>query len=283
MKRQILLVALCVLPAALFLNSCIKDTVKRSYTYTLTRPVYQTKPEVRATIKSGLPEAIKQPGKLVIRDRYIFLNEIDKGIHVIDNSNPKQPKNIAFITIPGNEDLAIKGNMLYADLYSNLLTLDISDPASITVKKIDAGVFPSRVYNGAVVVNGDQVYIDSALVISDWIIKDTTVTEEYSADAWKDINGGGVIVFDNCANCSVATPVASSGKSTFGIGVGGSMARFAIVGDRLYTVGNHEGLGIFNISDPSAPNLVIQSFIGFAIETIFPVNDKLFIGASNGM
>jgi hypothetical protein len=49
-------------------------------------------------------------GKLFIQGHYIFLNEVDKGIHVIDNSNPAQPRNVAFIDIPGNVDLAVKGN-----------------------------------------------------------------------------------------------------------------------------------------------------------------------------
>jgi hypothetical protein len=51
----------------------------------------------------------------------------------------------------------------------------------------------------------------------------------------------------------------------------------------LYTVGNHEGLGIFNINDPATPTMISQNYIGFAIETIFPFKDKLFIGAANGM
>ncbi|MGH2566452.1 MAG: hypothetical protein ACRDE8_05725, partial [Ginsengibacter sp.] len=116
------------LAATIFFAGCVKDNCKHTFSYTLYLPVYKTTAEVRANIKSNPAETIQQPGKIVLLGNYIFLNEVDKGIHVIDNSNPSSPRNIAFIDIPGNEDLAVKGNTLYADLYTDLVTLDISDP-----------------------------------------------------------------------------------------------------------------------------------------------------------
>ena len=112
----------------------------------LFEPVYKTTAEVRANIKSNPAREIKEPGKIVILGNYIFLNEVDKGIHVIDNSNPSSPQNIAFIDIPGNVDLAVKGNRLYADLYTDLVTLDISNPLNVVKKNIVDGVFPERYY-----------------------------------------------------------------------------------------------------------------------------------------
>ena len=40
---------------------------------------------------------MERTGKLYILGNYIFLNEIDKGIHIIDNAIPSSPKNVAFI------------------------------------------------------------------------------------------------------------------------------------------------------------------------------------------
>ena len=37
--------------------------------------------------------------------------------YYVDVSDPADPQNIAFITIPGNVDIAIKENVLYADSY----------------------------------------------------------------------------------------------------------------------------------------------------------------------
>ena len=78
--------------------------------------MYETRAGVKANIKSNTAKEVQNPGKLYIFGNYIFLNEIDKGIHIIDNSNPASPKNVAFIDIPGNLDMAVKGNILYADL-----------------------------------------------------------------------------------------------------------------------------------------------------------------------
>ena len=95
-------------------------------------PVYKTNEEVRLNIKSNPAKEMERPGKLFIKGHYIFLNEVDKGIHVIDNSNPASPRNVSFIDIPGNVDLAVKGSILYADMYTDMVALDISDPENVS-------------------------------------------------------------------------------------------------------------------------------------------------------
>ena len=65
-------------------------------------------------------------------------------------------------------------------------------------------------------------------------------------------------------------------------GKGGSTARFASSGDYLYTV-NQSQLQIFDISNPTNPANVANLQIGWGIETIFPYEDKLFIGTQTGM
>lgn len=63
-------------------------------------------------------------------------------------------------------------------------------------------------------------------------------------------------------------------------GQGGSLARFAIVGNYLYAV-DQESLSVFNISNAGSPSLVKTIKVGFEIETIFPFKDKLFIGSTS--
>lgn len=65
-------------------------------------------------------------------------------------------------------------------------------------------------------------------------------------------------------------------------GAGGSLAKFAIVGNYMYVV-DWNSLNIFDISDPANPGKQGKVNIGFDIETIFPYKDKLFIGAMTGM
>jgi hypothetical protein len=65
-------------------------------------------------------------------------------------------------------------------------------------------------------------------------------------------------------------------------GTGGSMARFTIKGNYLYTVDN-ETLHTFDISNPANVAHLHEQYLGFGIETIFPTENHLFIGARNGM
>lgn len=255
-----------------FLQGCLKDSYTRTYHYTYYVPVCKTTQEVRANIKSNPVQPIENAGKLYIKGQYIFLNEIDKGIHVIDNSNPSHPQQIAFITIPGCMDLAVKGNTLYADLYTDLVAIDISNPHNVVLKKVIEGVFPHRYYNSSFVP-------DTTQVIANWEKRDTTVTEKYSLDK---LIGGGRVYMDYAAFSGAVPEANKSSASVSPYGVGGSMARFTIINQRLYTVGTSD-LTVFNISNTENPSFVSHQNIQAIIETIYPFMDKLFIGSQTGM
>jgi len=83
------------------------------------------------------------------------------------------------------------------------------------------------------------------------------------------------------ASCSASK---ESGGSDASAGKGGSMARFAISGDILYTVSTRN-LKIFNIEDAAHPKYSDQRdvAVGFDIETVFPMDTLLFIGSRSGM
>lgn len=65
-------------------------------------------------------------------------------------------------------------------------------------------------------------------------------------------------------------------------GQGGSLARFVIKGNYLYTVDIY-GLNVFNVMDQLQPVKVNSVPIGFNIETLFSFKDYLYIGSQNGM
>ncbi|HEY9257647.1 hypothetical protein, partial [Chitinophaga sp.] len=76
--------------------------------------------------------------------------------------------------------------------------------------------------------------------------------------------------------------VASAYNSKSGAGKGGSMARFTIIKDYLYTV-NLWQLKAFDIANAANPVFKNEQPINTGIETIFPYGDYLFIGSSNAM
>ena len=67
-----------------------------------------------------------------------------------------------------------------------------------------------------------------------------------------------------------------------GDGQGGSLAIFLLKGNYLYTV-DYQNLNVFNIQQEQSPIKVNTINIGFDIETLFGLNNYLFIGSSTGM
>lgn len=259
MKRSVYIILMLVL----FMQSCIKDQYLKKTTYY--RPVYKAKAEVLADIKSAAPIGLSAPGKLFYKDGYVFLNEINKGIHIIDIRDISAPKVIAFVHIPGAVDLAVRGNILYADMYTDLVAVDFSDPRNVKLSHVEPGVFPRRIY-----AFGPG---DTTKIITDWIKVDTILPHGVDHLMWSSRRE---MLF------TAVQPSSASG-GTASNGIGGSMARFALSSDRLYTVGDAE-LKVFNVSAPEKPRFIKEvSAGGWDIETIFPFGKNLFIGSMNGM
>lgn len=262
--KNLLLIAMPFL-----LLSCMKDTVQESYSFY--KPVYQTKEAVKNGIKN-LPAAdIQQPGKIVLKGNYLFLNDIDRGIHIIDISDPAKPQKLSFIDIPGSMDLAVNGNYLYVDCYTDLVTLDISDPQNVSVKQFINGVFPHRYYG--------NFLADTTQVIRKWVKVDTSFTKAYTGRA------GQRIFFERSGMffSPSSSFLASSISGTAAIGIAGSTARFGLQQNRMYTV-SHDDLKVFNVTKPDAPVYTNKvDLVQGNIETIFPYKNNLFIGAQGGM
>lgn len=84
------------------------------------------------------------------------------------------------------------------------------------------------------------------------------------------------LLFLRC-NKDVSGTFGASPQTT---GQGGSLARFAISGNYLYSVDEMQ-LKVFDISNAADPVLKKTVDIGFAIETIYPFKDKIFIGSTS--
>lgn len=74
----------------------------------------------------------------------------------------------------------------------------------------------------------------------------------------------------------------SGSSDTSSSGKGGSLARFTIAGNQLYTV-DSRNLNIFNLDNPAAPGKISSKSVGFNIETIFAYQNTLYMGSQNGM
>lgn len=261
-NQRILWQIFIVMGIVLLFSACSKDTTnKLTKTYIIYSPVYKAKSAVLAAINGSASQSIEHAGKIYIKDNFIYLNEVNKGIHIIDNSNKARPVQIAFLSIPGNLDIAIKGNTLYADMYSDLLALDITDIRHVKISSTINNFFTGRVY-----VNGHSANLDDKIAV-DWTQKDTTVAIDE--------------VPDNCNFCELDLASANGAKAA--TGVAGSMAGMVLMNDYLYAITEMHSVGIVDISNAASPKLESNFFAGFDLQTIFPFQNKLFLGSAVGM
>ena len=105
------------------------------------KPVY-SKQEDLEKVEVLSPRRMETPGKIYIYGQYLFVNERFEGIHIINNINPSRPEKVSFIQIPGNVDMAVKGNSLYADNGIDMVVMDISNPKNVKLNKRIRNAFP---------------------------------------------------------------------------------------------------------------------------------------------
>jgi hypothetical protein len=245
------------------LVSCNNDKIEYEI-ITVATPELMSKAEFRSSVDVLDPQNINEAGKIYAYNDYIFVNDEFQGIHIIDNSNPQSPQAIAYIKLPGNVDISIKNNYLYADSSVDLVVLDISDINNIQLVTRLEDVFTVYDYQipvGTQEVNWNDFNFDSQVIVG-W-----NVTQERREIVDNDIDifleGGG-----DLANSDVGT--------------GGSLARFQIVENYLYTVGSYE-MSIFNISNLEQPMLSNTQYSGWNIETMFQADGYLYLGGTQGM
>jgi hypothetical protein len=264
--------ALIILFISLLSGCCSTRYVE--YTSKVYQPIYKDLKEIRNGVKSESPRQLKNTGKIYFYGNYILINERKEGIHIIDNSNPSNPQNISFINIPGNGDMAVRNNILYADSYVDFIALDISNPSAPTLVKRIENIFPNLLE-----INNNSYLDPEKGLLVDFIEKDTVIQYSY-----KDCGGDNVMnspaIRDNEKGGGVFTDASNGGGNV--VGKGGSMARFTIYDKYLYSV-DRTSLQLIDIQEVRNPKVWSKVEIGWNIETIYPFKDKMFIGSTTGM
>jgi hypothetical protein len=270
MKTNPLLLILLLFPV---LFGCT-DNCQETRTFRRYTPVTFTTAQLRQGVQTEAPQPLVNPGKIYTKDQFLFINELKQGIHVIDNRDPSSPKPMAFIRIPGNGDIAIRNSILYADSYMDLVALDVSNPTAVNVVNRVPNVFPNGMFEG-----GWWSYDATNQMVYDQ--KVSYVTETVQTNCEESINPTGWVgaMFLSAQSNVVVNDKAGSSTTN---GVAGSMARFALYDDYLYTV-NQSAMQLFNIKNPAEPKIGRSIQMGWGIETIFPYKNKLFIGSQSGM
>ena len=89
-------------------------------------PLFMKRADLEKSVSwSDSPRTMQDPGKIYAQGDYLFINEKYKGIHVVDNSDARNPIFRAFIVAPGCIDLAMKGKVIYLDNAVDLVAFDL--------------------------------------------------------------------------------------------------------------------------------------------------------------
>ena len=131
---------LYLLIPTLLLSACVEEPE----TYTEYTPVLLKRTDLEQSIKVEAARPIKNTGKIYRKGSLLFINEKFEGVHVYNNSDPKKPVALGFIKIPGNVDITIKNDIIYADNAVDLVTLRYANN-QIQVLDRDREVFPEIV------------------------------------------------------------------------------------------------------------------------------------------
>ena len=267
-KKSLLQIGLLLVASSLTFTSCMNTGCEREYNYVAFKPIYMSYEDLRSAVAVEGPRKMETTGKIYYYAPYLFVNEVNEGIHIVDISNVSAPVITGFINIPGNVDIAMSGTTLYADSYIDLVALDVSNMNAITVVDREQNVFPYRV--------DEEIDFDvdeTKGVVDSWVGHDTVITQKCgnAEDYFLPID----MVLLSEADAFSGAPGVNGSK-------GGSMARFTVDNNYLYCL-SESTMELFDVNNQNNPVHSGDVPMPWNIETIFPHEDYLFIGSTTGV
>ena len=147
---------------------CPKPKTETAY-----KPLFMKRSELEKSIRFEAPVELNNPAKIYYKDHLIFISESYKGIHIIDNSEPKNPVKLGFIRVVGCLDMAIKGTTIYVDNATDLVAIEAGDPLKPFVSKRIVDAFPEPFPPDQLMIPVQYNKENRApdLVLVDWIKK----------------------------------------------------------------------------------------------------------------
>jgi hypothetical protein len=286
MKRvdflKISCLSFCLLLAScsLFKDEIVDDRELVDVAYFV--PQYETTAQLAAKVTVESPKDYAEAGKIVTYQNYIFINKPNEGVHVVDNSNPADPVNLHFINIPGSLDLTIIDNHLYSDMFSALVVFNISDVTQpdliedFTVEEVfyynpyrtlDTASRPEESYTYTQYESIDE----SRGIVTSWEVEIRQEPLEEQIRYLR-LDDTAVLETSNTNQASEFNQVSTAG----------SMTRFLPIDRYLYTI-NFNELVLFSIGENYQPSRFARLDTGTQAETLFQLNDLLFVGSTTGM
>jgi hypothetical protein len=195
---------------------------------------------------SGRP-MITSPNNVYVYDTLLLVSDSVNGLLIYSVADEQAPRYKARIPLKGNRGMAMKDSIIYANSWNAILALRMVNDTNYEVTSI---------------VKTDP-YHDGLGLIDDY----------YAPSPW---HGGFGCAAEPLNDAGI--PLSAGGSS----GSGGSYAVFAVIDSFLYYIDN-QSIITMDISNAALPRKLSETYVDWSIETLFPTQEYLFIGGSNGM
>ena len=256
--------------SVLFLAACTKDFGTVEVTYQKATAVYGDLEEQRDLPLLAEARPIENAGKVFVAPDMLLIGEEGTGIHIVDNSDPKNPVNLSFVQIPGNREFYVDGITLYAESLYDMLKLDISD--------MNNPKLISRVKDAFADSQNFQDNDGNTLLKFDFEEVTEKVTED--SEIYQQLWGHQEVYYFDFASKIIPpsqVPVSFAGNSSASVG---SVNRIAVVDEYVYVISRDFITTFEDNGELTAKN----TSYGFGnLETIYPNGDRLFLGTAQSM
>ena len=106
-------------------------------------PILMDRETFENSVSISEPKTILNSGKIYVQDTFLFINEINEGFHIYENSDPTNPTPFKFLKVPGATDLAIRNEILYINQATDLIAVSVNTTDySINLEKRIVNTFP---------------------------------------------------------------------------------------------------------------------------------------------
>lgn len=262
MKNLIYLVTIVLL-----LASCMKTKGEISMTYEKAEAVYGDLDSIRAIPLLAPKQDLVKPKNFFIGTNYVLVSEVNKGIHIYDNTDMNNPQRMSFIQLPFLRDFYVKGDYLYVANVYDLLKINISD-----------------VYNPVLVNRAENVFWeplenDKGQQLLGFKYTMATDNFEVNSKEAKEIKKAGKLHLDFLKNVIPvsAIPTYFTGSNS---NSKGTLNRIAVEFDHVYVIEDDE---MHIVTNNSSFVKIKEIRIGDNTETIYGENNRLFLGSTTAM
>ncbi len=249
------------------INSCIKTKGEISMTYNKATAVYGNLDSLRTLPLLIEKQNLVNPKSFYIGNNFVLVSELNKGIHIYDNTDMQNPQRLSFIQLPFLREFYVKDNFLYIANVYDVVKIDITNVYNPQFVSRAKNVFWTPLEND----KGEQLLG----------FEYATGTDKFEINSIEaqEIKKEGRLHLDYLKNVIPASTI----PSTFTGGNSNSkstLSRIAVEFDHIYVI---EDNVMHVISNSSQLDYVKKIKLERNTETIYGEDNKLFLGSVTSM